>query len=226
VSAPDEIAPGLRRWTARHPDWHPGAFGAEVASFALTAGDELLLLDPLLPDDDRGVAVQEALDELAADARTVHVLITIPYHVRSSEPLSERYDARIWGPPKTTNKLDEAGRFTPIGPDAEAGPAGVQAFAIGRPPRTERPLWIPSHQAIAFGDALVTTPDGDLRLWAQEPVDDRRTAFYRDRFVPTLAPLRDLPAQRILTTHGAPVLTDGAAALATALDTAPWYHHD
>ena len=220
----DEIAPGLRRWTARHPDWHPSGFGAEVASFALTAGDELLLLDPLLPDDDRRDTVQEALDGLVGDVRAVHVLITIPYHVRSAEALAERYDAAIWGPPKTINKLGDAGRFTPLGPDAEPGPAGVQGFTIGRPRRTERPLWLPSHQAIAFGDALVTTPGGHLRLWAQEPVDDRRIAFYRDRFVPTLAPLRDLPATRILTTHGAPVLTDGAAALATALDTAPWYH--
>jgi hypothetical protein len=224
MSAVEEIAARLWRWTARHPDWHPSGFGAEVASFALTAGDELLLLDPLLPDDHRRDAVQERLDGLAADARAVHVLITIPYHVRSAEVLAERYDGRIWGPPKTTDKLDDAGRFTPIGPDTEPGPAGVQAFAIGRPQRTERPLWIPSHQAIAFGDAIVTAPDGELRLWAQEPVDDRRTAFYRDRFVPTLAPLRDLPAQRILTTHGAPILTDAAAALATALGTAPWHH--
>jgi hypothetical protein len=224
VSALDEIAPGVWRWTARHPDWHPSGFGAEVASFALTAGDEVLLLDPLLPDDDRRDGLHQALDGLAAGARAVHALITIPCHVRSSEALAERYDGLIWGPPKTASKLDDAGRFTPIGPDAVPGPAGVQAFAIGRPQRTERPLWIPSHQAIAFGDAIVTSPDGELRLWAQEPVDDRRTAFYRDRFVPTLAALRGLPAQRILTTHGAPILTDGAAALATALDTTPWHH--
>ena len=32
-----EIAPGLWRWTARHAEWHPGEWGAEVASFAVDA---------------------------------------------------------------------------------------------------------------------------------------------------------------------------------------------
>jgi hypothetical protein len=224
MTAPTEPAPGLWRWTARHPGWHPGVFGAEVASFALVAGDHLLLVDPLLPDDDgQAAAVMDRLDTLAEAAGHVAILITIHYHVRSAVPLSERLDGRIWGPPKVGDKLGDPSRFTVLEPGA-TGPAGTQAFAIGRPQRTERPLWLPSHNAIAFGDALVTTPDGDLRLWAQEPPDEKRTAWYRDRFAPTLAPLRALPATRILTTHGAPVLHDGAAALATALDTPPWAH--
>ena len=48
----EKITEGLWRWTARHPEWHPGEFGAEVASFAAEAGDgTLLLIDPLLPPD-------------------------------------------------------------------------------------------------------------------------------------------------------------------------------
>jgi hypothetical protein len=225
VSAPVRLAPGLWRWTARHPEWHPRDFGAEVASFALTTDDELLLLDPLVPEGEEGAGVLAELDALADGRRAVHVLLTIPYHVRSAGSLSERYDGRIWGPPTSADKLEDATRFTALEPGADDAPAGVVAFAIGRPRRTERPLWIPSHRAIAFGDAIVTTPDGDLRLWEQKPLDERRTAWYRDRFVPTLARLRDLAAERILTTHGAPVLTDGAAALAAALATEPWAHY-
>ncbi|HMJ32364.1 MAG TPA: hypothetical protein VK501_00495 [Baekduia sp.] len=229
MSPPKRLAPGLWRWTARHPDWHPGAFGAEVASFALTAGDELLLLDPLVPSGD-GDAVAAGqvlgqLDALASGAAAVHVLVTIAYHVRSAALLSERFDARIWGPPNAASRLAEDACFTPLEPGGDAGPGGVRAFAIGRPRRTERPLWIPSHDAVAFGDALVSTPDDELRLWSQDVVDDRRVAWYRDRFVPTLAPLRELPARRVLVTHGAPVLSGGAGALATALDAEPWYHH-
>jgi hypothetical protein len=104
------------------------------------------------------------------------------------------------------------------------GPAGAAAFLIGRPVRSERPLWLPSHRALAFGDAVVTTPDGALRLWAQKPLDDRGRRWYRERFAPTLAPLLDLPAQRVLVTHGAPVLEDGADALREALDAEPWFH--
>jgi hypothetical protein len=102
------------------------------------------------------------------------------------------------------------------------GPAGVTAFAIGRPVRGERPLWLPSHRALAFGDAVVTTPEGDLRLWGQSPLDDRRRRWYRESFVPTLAPLLDLSVQRVLVTHGAPVLEDGATALRAAVAADPW----
>ena len=83
-----ELGPGLWRWTARHPDWHPGRFGAEVASFALEAGEELLLVDPLLPVDDDAL-VLGVLDRLAG-SHDVHALITIGYHVRSAEPTRGR----------------------------------------------------------------------------------------------------------------------------------------
>jgi hypothetical protein len=220
-----ELAPGLWRWTARHPGWHPaGDFGAEVASFALVAGNELLLVDPLLPGDEEiAGAVLTTLDALAATATATHILITIGYHVRSAEALSERYAARIHGPKTVAGRLTDTKAFAILQPGA-TGPAEAVAHAIGSPPRSERPLWLPSHQAIAFGDALVTTPGGELRMWAQKPRDARQLAFYRDRFAPTLDPLRALPAKRILTTHGLPILHDGAAALAAALAAEPWFH--
>jgi hypothetical protein len=225
MSALARLAPGLHRWTGRHPSWHTAdAFGAEVASFALQAGDDLLLIDPLLAAGDDHDGVLATLDELAAAARATHVLVTIGYHVRSAEPLAERYGARIHGPSTVASRLTDTTNFTVLTTDAP-GPAGVVAYAIGRPRRSETPLWLPSHDAIAFGDALVTTPDDELRVWSQEPRTRARVAFYRERFAPTLAPLRQLPARRVLTTHGAPILTDGAAALAHALDQEPWFHH-
>ncbi|HWH92236.1 MAG TPA: hypothetical protein VNT03_00105 [Baekduia sp.] len=219
-----ELAPTLHRWTARHPSWHPaGAFGAEVASFALQAGDDLLLIDPLVPEDGDVLADLDAL--AGATPRTrVHILITIGYHARSAEPLSRRYAARIHGPHTVAGRLGDTSAFTILAPGTP-GPAGVTAYAIGRPRRTEAPLWIPSHDAIAFGDALVTTPAGELRMWCPDKPSDRRRTFYRDRFAPTLQPLQQLPARRILTTHGTPILDDGAAALAAALAAEPWFHH-
>jgi hypothetical protein len=219
-----ELAPGLHRWTARHPDWHPGAFGAEVASFALVAGDDLLLIDPLLPDGDDAAAILQTLDALSEATKATHILITIGYHVRSAEPLRDRYGASIHGPKTVASRLADTKAYTILEPGTP-GPAGVVGHAIGRPRRSELPLWLPSHAAIAFGDALVTTPDGELRMWCQKPPDAQQVAFYRDRFAPTLDALRRLPAQRILTTHGPPILTDGAQQLAAALDAEPWFHH-
>jgi glyoxylase-like metal-dependent hydrolase (beta-lactamase superfamily II) len=212
-----QVAEGLWHWTARHPEWHPGVFGAEVGSYALRAGDELLLVDPLVPDDAR-----QAVDDLAAGARAVHVLITIGYHARSAEALARRYGCRIQGPPRVASRLEDRSLLEVLEPGVD-GPAGVRAFAIGRPVRGERPLWLPSHRAIAFGDAVVTTPDGALRVWAQERLDERRARWYRERFNPTLEPLAALEPRRVLTTHGAPVLAGGAAALRGALASEPWY---
>jgi hypothetical protein len=209
-----ELADGLWRWTARHAEWHPGEWGSQVASFALDAGDVTLLIDPLVSDD----AVQEQLDARVRDR--VAILITIPYHTRSAESLSERYGATIHGHPAVAKRLHKA-RLEPI--EGEL-PGGARAFPIGKPRRYETPIHLPSHEALAFGDALVTTPEGDLRLWHVDRVDAERTRWYRERFVPTLQPLRKLGLERILVTHGEPVLRDGSAALRAALEAPPWYH--
>jgi hypothetical protein len=217
----DELAPGLHRWTARHPEWHPGAFGAEVASFALeTPEGDLLLVDPLLADDEPGL-----LDDLAAAATgNTYIFITIGYHARSAEALSKRYDnAPILGPKSVTSRLRDTTTFTTLAP-GDAAPAGVRASAIGRPRRSETPLHFPSHDALAFGDALITTPEGELRMWCQDPDTPERRAFYRDRFAPTLAPLVDLEPKLILTTHGAPITTNAAETLERALAAPPWLH--
>jgi hypothetical protein len=209
-----ELADGLWRWTARHGEWHPGEWGAQVASFAVDAGDATLLIDPLLPEDDGEVL--ERLDALAPTA----ILITIPYHTRSAEPLSDRYGATIHGHRAVARRLRNTTRFEPAG----ELPGGARAFPIGRPRRYETPIHLPSHRALAFGDALVTTPQGELRVWENDPVTDERARWYRERFAPTLESIRRLDLERVLVTHGEPVLRDGSAALERALLARPWYH--
>jgi hypothetical protein len=219
LAAPAELAPGLWRWATQHPEWHPGRFGAEVACFALEAGDDLLLIDPLLPRGD-DAPVLDVLDRLARD-RAVHVLITIGYHVRSAEPLCDRYGAALLGPANCASRLHDPSRLRTLEP-GQPGPGGATAYAIGKPVRAERPLWLPSHRAVAFGDAVVATPEGELRMWCQQVPDEKRVRFYRERFAPTLEPLAELPVDRVLVTHGEPVLKHGSAALREALAAPPW----
>jgi hypothetical protein len=224
AAAPAQLADGLWRWTARHPQWHPGAFGAQVASFALRTGDVLLLVDPLLPEGESGDAVLACLDE-AAGVGPVAVLVTIPYHARSAEALWERYrdqGASIHGHANVAKRLHDASGLFP----AQAGdvlPGGAMAHGVGRPRRTELPLHLPSHEALAFGDAIVEH-EGALHVWEQRRIDERVQRFHRERLVPSLRPLLDLGARRVLVTHGAPVLSDGTRALAAALDAGPWFH--
>jgi glyoxylase-like metal-dependent hydrolase (beta-lactamase superfamily II) len=211
----EQIAEGLWRWTARHPEWHPGQWGSEVACFAVDAGDVLLLIDPLVEEPDQ-------LDDIVA--KPVAILITIPYHTRSAEPLRKRHKGTIHGHPKVADRLTRTTGFEPIEPGQEL-PGGARAFAIGKPRRHEMPIHLPSHKAVATGDTLVTTPEGDLRLWHwRDTVDERRIRWYRERFNPTLQPLLELDLERVLVTHGPPILSYGSAALQAAIDAEPWYH--
>src|ERR671916_2594891 len=96
---PKKLAKDLWRWTARHPEWHPGEFGREVASFALRSGDDTVLIDPLLPPDPGPVL--QLIESNLGDR--LSILITIPYHVRSSEEIWRQFrrgaKTPIPGPP-------------------------------------------------------------------------------------------------------------------------------
>ena len=218
-----KLTEGLWRWTARHPEWHPGEFGAEVASFAAQAGDTTLLIDPLLPPDPE--AVLETID--ATLTGRLAILITIPYHVRSSEELWRRYrkdaEATIHGHRACTKRLKDESGFRAIDP-ATTLPGDVTAHTIGKPRRYEMPLHVPSHEALVFGDAVAEV-DGRLVMWATDRVDDKVAAFYRDRFAPTIEPLLELDWDRALVTHGQPLVAGGRKALKRALKAEPWYHH-
>jgi glyoxylase-like metal-dependent hydrolase (beta-lactamase superfamily II) len=211
---PESADDGIWRWTARHPEWHPGEFGAEVACFAVDTGAETLLVDPLLPGGVADAETIDALDGLVRDR--VEILISIPYHVRSAEPLADRYGATIHGHAAVAKRLASSERFRVASPEVEL-PAGVRCFSIGKPRRQEMPFWLPSHRALVFGDAVVEHR-GQLRVW------DDRPEFVREKLAPTIAPLVELGAERVLVTHGDPVLRDGAAELGRALARKPFWH--
>ncbi len=229
----NEIAPGIWRWTTRHPEWRTKIeWGHEVASFALVApgaatlagGGALSLVDPLVPASDAAarVEVDRALERLAREASQLDIMITIPYHTRSAEELLARYrDAlptTIWGHRAVAKRFRNATTtLHEIEPGGTIGD-GVLALAIGKPRRFETPLYFPTHRALAFGDAVIGI-DGGLRIWQQASTDPR----WHDRvFVPTLMPLLDLDVERVLVTHGPPVLHGGHRALEAALAAGPW----
>jgi len=220
---PKKLAQGLWRWTERHPEWHPGEFGKEVACFAVDAGDDTLLIDPLLPDDSGPVF--GLVDDILGDRLVL--LVTVPYHVRSAEEIWRRYrgqaETTIHGQAAAAKRLSDTSGFREIDPDAEL-PGGVTAHRIGKPRRQEMPLHLPSHRALVFGDAVVEV-DGSLRVWADRKIDQKVERFYRERFNPTLQPLLELDFQRVLVTHGQPVMKNGQDELRATLRRKPWHRH-
>ena len=223
--ATDELAPGLWSWARRHPEWHPGEFGAEVVSFLARAGEhgeETLLIDPLLIGEDD--PAWELIGSVAGER--IRVLITITYHVRSAEVVRDRFagvrPVTIHGHPAIAKRLGSTAGFEPFAA-GDPLPAGVSAHPIGKPRRFETPLLLPSHRALAFGDAVVGTAQGP-RIWAQEKIDERVLRFHAERFAPSLQPLLELDFDRLLLTHGPSSIEGGKELLREAIGSPPWYH--
>jgi hypothetical protein len=121
----EEIRPGLWTWTGEHPEWTPElTWGPEVRSFAVALEGLTVLIDPIAPAP-RGDAV----------------LLTVPWHRRST---------------------DELGL-----PVLEEPPAGIEArpgfFA------DERAYWLPEHRAIVLGDAYMDGHTAPIEWATDDP---------------------------------------------------------
>ena len=153
----------------------------------------------------------------------VRILIATPFHVRGSRLVwqhrRDRHEVTIFGHEFCATRLDDCSAFRPLR-GGETLDGGVRAHPIGNPRRAEIPFELPSHRALAFGDTVLEI-DGELRVWA-ELGGERRRAWYEQRFLPTLDALTRLDIERVLVTHGEPVLRDGASALAATLARPPW----
>ena len=191
-----EIVPGLRRWSASHEEWNE-----EVGSVAVATADGLVLIDPIAPP--------------AALERPAHVLLTVYWHGRAAGGLGA---ARVWAPrrsagPLRTREISVTDPFRA----GDALPGGIQAFQTPRV--SEVAYWLPEHRALVVGDVLLgagAKPNATadvLRLCPERWLG----AGTHDDLRAMLRPLLDLPLERILVSHGDPVLTGGRQALADVL---------
>ena len=104
-----------------------------------------------------------------------------------------------------------------LGPDADL-PGGINAFETAR--ESEVVYWLPDQRAIAVGDVLLgagakpKATSEPLRLCPERWLGDANYKKLRK----SLAPLLALPVQRILLSHGDPVLTGGKEALAALVE--------
>ena len=134
------------------------------------------------------------------------MLITVYWHGRSTRDLSGKH---VWAPTRSATPLRNRGiGVTDVFRAGDELPAGIRAFQTAR--SAEVVYWLPEQRALAVGDVLLGSP---LRLcperWLGKPTHDDLRA--------SLRPVLELPLERVLVSHGEPVLENGGAALAGLL---------
>jgi hypothetical protein len=152
-----------------------------------------VFIDPLVPGGEERFW-SWADDRVAG--RSVTVLTTLAPHRRSRKQVAQRYAA----------STSRAKRNLPSG-----------VWSIVLRGARETMFWLPEHRTLVPGDRILGAPGGGLRLcpeswlyWVRVDRDELRTL---------LKPLLDLPIERVLVSHGEPVLSRGAEALRRCLST-------
>ena len=198
------IAPGLWRWTAHHPEWRK-----DVGCVYLETDGAVVLVDPLVPADDPERFLHYLDADIDRAGGGIHIVLTIYWHVRSTVDLAQRYDADVWAPARSVLPVERRTGITARSArPGEELPGNVEAYASGR--AAELVYRLPQHRALVAGDVLL---GGPLRICPGGWVGKGGQAAVRS----ALRPLLDAPLDRVLVSHGEPVLRGGRAALAAAL---------
>lgn len=165
-----ELRPGLWRWTASHPEWDE----REVSSAYVETANGVVLVDPLVPrgEEERFFA---ALDrDVERLGNLAEIVLTNPWHRRSSDELAKRYDARI----------RIAGEGLPAGFDAYPGGMQPEDFVVHSP----------AQRVLFTGDTIV---DG-------EPCPEDWLAEGREHHFACLRRVLELDADLVVPSHGVP----------------------
>jgi len=185
------LAPALWYWTAPHPSWRPGADWPEaVGCVYYEAPDAAVLIDPLLPRGEEEEFLRHLDRDVERLGRPVVILLTAPWHRRSTAELAERYGAVV---------------------APEELPEGVESIAIGGSDEAQLAFFIRPHRALVVAEIFMGDGSGGLVVCPSPALIDRAAL---DK---SLRDLLALPVERVLVSHGEPVLSDGGRAIAAAL---------
>jgi glyoxylase-like metal-dependent hydrolase (beta-lactamase superfamily II) len=186
------IADGLWRWTAPHPDaahWPDWgpAVRPEVGCVYYEAPDAVVLIDPLLPAGEEEKFLAYLDRDVERLGLPVSILLTAAWHARSAALLRERYRAE------------------------DRIPDIVEAYPIEGAPEEQLAYFIRPHRALVVAEIFVGDGTGGIALVPSPALVDR------DALDRSLEAIAELPVERVLVSHGEPVLSDGRQAIELAL---------
>jgi hypothetical protein len=165
-----QLRPGLWRWTAQHPEW----YDREVSSAYLETAAAVVLVDPLVPRDEEE-RFYRALDrDVERVGLPVAIVLTNPWHRRSSAELTSRYGAAVHVA-------------------AEGLPSGLEAYPGGMQPE-DFVVFAPWHRVLFTGDTIV---EG-------RPCPEDWLAEGREHHVACLRRVLELDADLVVPSHGEP----------------------
>lgn len=228
-----KIAEGLWRWEVPHPEWKPefdrtGGWARTVGCVYAELDEAVALIDPLLPVDPLELSrFWRALDrDVERLARPLLILVGSVDHGRSVDEIAARYRrarraVRVVGDAAIARavscQLDLSFEETKL-------PAGVSAMPIVGMSPGERAFFLEPWRTAVFADALIGAGSGRVRVappsWGVKTPEGRAT-YDRD-FRASLRGILDRGPEVLLTSHGDPILSGGAAALEEALSAPAW----
>jgi hypothetical protein len=187
------IADGLWRWTAVHPRWeywpNHDREPPEVGCVYLEADDATVLIDPLVPAGEEDDFFRHLDADVMRRGRPVVILLTASWHRRSADELAARYEAQIGG----------------------VLPEGVEEILIEGADERQVAYFLRRHAALVTCETFGVDIDGALYV-------GRSPALKRpDELEASLERIMGLPIERLLVSHGKPVLKDAKARMAEAL---------
>jgi hypothetical protein len=187
------LADGLWRWTAPHPDWEKWPNhereAREVGCVYYEARDASVLVDPLVPAGEEEAFFRHLDADVERRGLPVVVLLTAEWHRRSADELAARYDARIGG----------------------ALPEGIDELAIEGADERQVAYFIRPHAALVVAEIFGVDVEG-------EPYVAPSPALARpEELEASLDRIMELPIERLLVSHGEPVLEDAKSRMAEAL---------
>ena len=191
-------------WMEAHPKWRPNPdWPEQVCSVLYSTPDALVLIDPLIRSDLDTSAWDWLEGIVAAASSPVVVLLTAPWHERSTREVAERYAADVWAHPSARKRLAGLANI-------DAVPEGIEIVTLGGVDEGQVAFLIEAERTLVVAEFFLGTATG-LRVLPSPATVDMAA------FVQSLRELGELPIERVLVAHGPSVLAEGRSAVKAAL---------